>query len=143
MKKLFTILLVFISTTVFAQPKTIFKVDIRNDKGLQQFYWENIEKANDLQVIVIPKGTLRCNSYNEYIKTYKYVLMGGRSKPYVESLDCNIMQSKSFGLVTEGFEDSQVVKLALRYHPTTKQIIHGYVGYSTVMTLKQYNNSIK
>jgi len=143
MKILLTILLIFISTTVFAKPKSIYKVDIRNDKGLQKFYWKNIEKANDDQVIVIPKGSLRCTSYNRYLKAYKYLLGGGRDIVYLGSIHCYVLRSKSFGLITESFKDSQVVKLAFRAYPITKQIVSGYFGTSALMTLAQFKNSIK
>lgn len=143
MKIILTIILIFISTTVFAKPKSIYKVDIRNDKGLQQFYNENIEKANDNQVIIIPRGSVRCYSYKEYQKAYRYMLGGGRNTNYMKSFNCNVMQFKSFGLITESFKDSQIIKLAFKIYPFTDQVSNHYFGTNGLMTVDQFNNSIK
>tara|TARA_R110000782_G_scaffold79108_1_gene157288 strand:- start:959 stop:1390 length:432 start_codon:yes stop_codon:yes gene_type:complete len=142
MKKLFTILLVFISTAVFAQPKTIFKVDIRNDKGLQQFYNENIKTANNDQLIVIPIGAVGCMTYKEYQEAYKYMLSGGRNVSQVKSYNCDISQFRTGGLITESFKDSQIIKLAFKRNPVTRQVNNYYFGTDALMTLRQYNNSI-
>ena len=70
------------------------------------------------------------------------MLSGGRNVSQVKSYNCDISQFRTGGLITESFKDSQIIKLAFKRNPVTRQVNNYYFGTDALMTLRQYNNSI-
>lgn len=131
-------LLILTTNTTFAKEK------IEKPKTWQEartFFWKYINKANDNQVIIIPRGTLNCRDEDSLKKGVK-ILIRTNSPLTVKRYGCNYTDTTSRGLITDNKNGSNIVRIAYQVGDYEKEfsshssnVGHRYFYWPNVHTL--------
>lgn len=130
-----------ISNSAHAGEK-MYEVKFKNDKHEEKFYWDNIKKATDDQIILVPNKTLNCFTKKAYKKAYSTIISGMGTPMWLASINCFVTNSMKRALIVEAYKDSNMIKLVYRIFygsPHNTQVRSAYFSTSGIMSKRDYD----